>query len=164
VTLKLGETTKDSQHQLAVGCGCVSPRSLSDLKAAPAAPTTANVLSKSLVDRASLSSLQTTSVSPSARAPIAFASARNLLTVDLSATSIPQRCFLSRKALAVCRYSRISNRCHFAPNICNVEVVDVCGFWFCASLEIFALGKRQRAKPGQVAIASAASAMSTARC
>ena len=36
----LGETTKDSQHQLAVGCGCVSPRSLSDLKAAPAAPTT----------------------------------------------------------------------------------------------------------------------------
>src|SRR5262249_41911883 len=57
-------------------CGVVvsAQGSLSDLKLAPILPIASSVLSKSRVDRASLSSLHTTSVSPSLSAAMAFAS------------------------------------------------------------------------------------------
>jgi len=90
-------------------CGVVvsAQASLSDLKLAPRSEIVASVLSKSLVDRASLSSLHTTRVSPSLSAAMAFASrglsvyAPDALTVDLRSASLMQCLCLRLQALAV---------------------------------------------------------------
>ena len=63
------------------------------------------------------------------------------------ATSVGQSGLLSIKCLSVSAYSRISNRRHFAPDICTVEPFEIGSIFVCASLLIFALGNRQAAKP-----------------
>ena len=50
----------------------------------------------------------------------------------LGATSFKQSSVLRLQALPVTAHSRISNRCHFAPDICTVEAIEFCGFCVCA--------------------------------
>jgi hypothetical protein len=80
----------------------------------------------------------------------------------LGTTGCSQRRILSVERLPVSADPCVSNRRHFAPDICTGEVVEIGSIFVCASLSIFALGKRQAANPGHVSMSCLASAMSLA--
>jgi hypothetical protein len=94
--------------------------SASDLKVAPASPTTANTFSRSLVDRASLSSRVTVNVSPGPSSARALASARLSVLAPLTfsehsltanSRQLRQLCL---QRLPIGRYSGVANASHLA--------------------------------------------------
>lgn len=143
----------------------------SDRKVAPASAMAARVLSRSRVHRASLSSLQTTRASPSARVAMARASllavsvcAANFLGKHSRCASFTQRRLLSVKGLAISadtgtaydhwRWSfplflgcLLRFGIHSVHDFCTEIVAWLKGSSACASLLTSA--QRQRAKPAK---------------